>query len=104
VESFWFWSAALLLSRWRVVADPLLWRFINPKTLPAGPTCGKDVDRHRGILVSRECAAIVGESKMMPFLILTRAAIIGWTTIAVLPLEIAFDAVERELKRQGVEL
>jgi hypothetical protein len=40
---------------------------------------------------------------MIPFLILTRAAIIGWTTIAVLPLEIAFDAVEGELKRQGVE-
>jgi hypothetical protein len=41
---------------------------------------------------------------MMPFLILTRAAIIGWTTIAVLPLEIAFDAVESELKRRGIEL
>ena len=39
----------------------------------------------------------------MPFLILTRAAIIGWTTIAVLPVEIAFDAVESELKRRGVE-
>jgi hypothetical protein len=42
--------------------------------------------------------------QMMPFLILTRAAIISWTTIAVLPLEIAFDAVESELKRRGVEL
>jgi hypothetical protein len=41
---------------------------------------------------------------MMPFLIFARAAIIGWTTIAVLPLELAFDAVESELKRRGVEL
>ena len=40
---------------------------------------------------------------MTPFLILTRAAIIGWTTLAVLPLEIAYDAVERELERRGVE-
>jgi hypothetical protein len=49
-------------------------------------------------------AAIVGEFSMKPFLILARAAIIGWTTISVLPLEIAFDAVESELKRRGVEL
>ena len=41
---------------------------------------------------------------MTPFLILARAAIIGWTTLAVLPLEITFNAVEDELKRQGVEL
>jgi hypothetical protein len=41
---------------------------------------------------------------MRPVLILARAAIIGWTTLAVLPLEVAFDAVESELKRQGVEL
>jgi hypothetical protein len=40
---------------------------------------------------------------MTPFLILARAAIIGWTTLAVLPFEIAFNAVESELKRQGVE-
>jgi hypothetical protein len=43
------------------------------------------------------------EVQMTPFLILTRAAIIGWTTLAVLPLEIAYDAVERELERRGVE-
>jgi len=40
---------------------------------------------------------------MTPFLILTRAAIIGWTTLAVFPLEIAFDVVEGELERRGVE-
>ena len=39
-----------------------------------------------------------------PFLVLTRAAIISWTTLAVLPLEIAFDAIDGELERQGVEL
>jgi hypothetical protein len=41
--------------------------------------------------------------QMTPFLILTRAAIIGWTTLAVLPLEIAYDVVERELERRSVE-
>ena len=40
---------------------------------------------------------------MTPFLILARATIIGWTRLAVFPLEITFNAVERELKRQGVE-
>ena len=43
------------------------------------------------------------EVQMTPFLILTRAAIVGWTTLAVLPLEIAYDVVERELGRRGVE-
>ena len=40
---------------------------------------------------------------MTPFLILARAAIIGWTRLAVFPLEITFNAVEGALKRQGVE-
>jgi len=40
---------------------------------------------------------------MTPFLILTRAAIIGWTTLAVFPLEIAFDIIEGELEPRGVE-
>ena len=40
---------------------------------------------------------------MTPFLILTRAAIIGWTTLAVFPLEMAFDVIEGELERRGVE-
>ena len=39
---------------------------------------------------------------MIPLLLLTRAAIIGWTTMAVLPLEIAFDLIEGELDRSGV--
>jgi hypothetical protein len=39
---------------------------------------------------------------MIPMLLLTRAAIIGWTTMAVLPLEIAFDLIESELERSGV--
>jgi hypothetical protein len=41
---------------------------------------------------------------MTPFLILARAAIIGWTRLAAFPLEITFNAVEGELKRQGVDL
>ena len=88
-------AVTLVCRRW-----PLLWNLIDTKTLPACPACGEDVDRHRGILVSRHRWRI----QMMPFLILTRAAIISWTTIAVLPLELAFDAVESELKRRGVEL
>ena len=43
------------------------------------------------------------ENEMTPFLILARAAIIGWTRLAVFPLEITFNAVEGELKRQGVD-
>ena len=39
---------------------------------------------------------------MIPLLSLTRAAIIGWTTMAVLPLEIAFDLIEGDLERSGV--
>jgi hypothetical protein len=39
---------------------------------------------------------------MIPLLLLTRAAIIGWTTMAVLPLEIAFDLIEGDLERSGV--
>jgi hypothetical protein len=41
---------------------------------------------------------------MTPILILARAAIIGWTRLAVFPLEISFNAVEGELKRQGIQL
>jgi hypothetical protein len=39
---------------------------------------------------------------MISLLLLTRAGIIGWTTMAVLPLEIAFDLIEAELERSGV--
>ena len=45
----------------------------------------------------------VGEVHMTSFLILTRAAIIGWTTLAVFPLEIVFDVIDGELERRGVE-
>jgi hypothetical protein len=41
---------------------------------------------------------------MIPLLLFTRASIIGWTTMAVLPLEIAFDLIESELERLGVAL
>ena len=40
----------------------------------------------------------------IPLLMFTRAAIIGWTTMAVLPLEITFDLIEGELERLGVAL
>jgi hypothetical protein len=41
---------------------------------------------------------------MAAFLILTRAAIIAWVTLAVLSFEIAHDAIEAELERQGGDL
>jgi len=41
---------------------------------------------------------------MIPLLLLTRAAIIGWTTTAVLPLEITLDLTEGELERLGAAL
>jgi hypothetical protein len=52
-------------------------------------------------VVCRECD--VGEVQMTLLLVLTRSVIIGWTTLAVLPLEIFYDVVEGELERRGVE-
>jgi hypothetical protein len=40
----------------------------------------------------------------LPLLLLTRAAIIGWTTMAVLPLEVTVDLIEDELERLGIAL
>jgi hypothetical protein len=40
---------------------------------------------------------------MIDYLIATRAAIILWTTLAVMPAEIVFHAIEAELRRRGVE-
>ena len=41
---------------------------------------------------------------MTEYLIASRAAIIFWTSLAVVPAEILFDAIETELERRGVEL
>jgi|GEM_PF-1373015 hypothetical protein len=40
---------------------------------------------------------------MTEYLIASRAAIVFWTSLAVVPAEILFDAIETELKRRGVE-
>jgi hypothetical protein len=40
---------------------------------------------------------------MTDYLIVTRAVIILWTNIAVMPAEIFFHAIEAELRRRGVE-
>ena len=40
---------------------------------------------------------------MTEYLIAVRAAIILWTTLAVMPAEFIFDAIEGELERRGVE-
>ena len=39
---------------------------------------------------------------MTEYLIAARAAIILWTNLAVMPVEILFDAIEAELERRGV--
>jgi hypothetical protein len=41
---------------------------------------------------------------MTEYLIAARAAIILWTTLAVMPSEILFDAIEAELERRSIEL
>ena len=41
---------------------------------------------------------------MTEYLIASRAAIIFWTSLAVVPAEILFDAIETELERRSVEL
>jgi hypothetical protein len=41
---------------------------------------------------------------MTEYLIALRAAIILWTSLAVMPQEIAFNVIEAELERRGVEL
>jgi hypothetical protein len=40
---------------------------------------------------------------MTDYLIAARAAIILWTSLAVMPAEIVFDAIEAELERRDVE-
>ena len=40
---------------------------------------------------------------MTECLIATRAVIILWTTLAVMPAEIVFHVIEAELERRGVE-
>jgi hypothetical protein len=41
---------------------------------------------------------------MTEYLIASRAAIIFWTSLGVVPAEIIFDTIETELERRGVEL
>ena len=41
---------------------------------------------------------------MIEYLISSRVAIIFWTSLAVAPAEILFDAIETELEHRGVEL
>jgi len=40
---------------------------------------------------------------MTEYLIAARAAVILWTNLATMPVEILFDAIEAELQRRGVE-
>jgi hypothetical protein len=42
--------------------------------------------------------------RMTEYLIVARAAIILWTSLAVMPAEIVFYAIEAELERREVEL
>jgi hypothetical protein len=40
---------------------------------------------------------------MTEYLVAVRAVIVLWTSLAVMPVEIVFDAIEAELERRGVE-
>jgi hypothetical protein len=50
-----------------------------------------------------DSALLAGRSCMTEYLIAARAAIVLWTSLAVMPAEIFFDAIEAELERRGVE-
>ncbi len=50
-----------------------------------------------------DSALPLGSACMTEYLIAARAAIILWTSLAVMPAEIVFDAIEAELERRGVE-
>jgi hypothetical protein len=41
---------------------------------------------------------------MTEYLIAARAAVILWTNLALMPVELLFDAIEAELESRGVEL
>jgi hypothetical protein len=41
---------------------------------------------------------------MTSYLIATRISIILWINLAVMPAALAFDAIEAELERRGIEL
>ena len=41
---------------------------------------------------------------MTEYLIASRAAIIFWTSVAMVPAEILFNPIETELERRGAEL
>jgi hypothetical protein len=41
---------------------------------------------------------------MTEYLIAARAAVILWTNVALMPVELLFDAIEAELERRGVDL
>jgi hypothetical protein len=44
-----------------------------------------------------------GVTCMTEYLIVTRAAIVLWVNLAVMPVELVFDAIEAELERRGIE-
>ena len=41
---------------------------------------------------------------MTEYLIAARAALILWTSLAVMPVEVVFNVIEAELERRSVEL
>jgi hypothetical protein len=53
--------------------------------------------------LQRFCPLPPGSACMIEYLIAARAAIILWTSLAVMPAEIVFDAIEAELERRDVE-
>jgi hypothetical protein len=77
--------------------------WIRPVGLPRADAANEARAHHPGLNHFRGPAQEF-MADMIAFLILTRATIIAWVTLAVFPFEIAHDAIEAELERQGVEL
>jgi hypothetical protein len=72
---------------------------------PAFPVGGRQArDYHTRVYTMELTNISHGSSvRMTEYLIAARAAIILWTSLAVMPAEIVFDVIEAELERRDVE-
>jgi hypothetical protein len=59
---------------------------------------------HWGCYVNRDRISHGSSVCMTEYLIAARALMILWTNLAVMPVEIVFDAIEAELEHRGIEL
>jgi hypothetical protein len=68
-------------------------------------TCNRCGDHARRLYRrANRCLALGSSTCMTAYLIAMRATIILWTSLAAMPAEIVFDAIEAELERRDVKL